>query len=83
MPTRSSFVEPGDRTAVGDEVVFHGNRGNLVRVIVADRAVRAPLEQDQRVNFIAVGHPLLDQTGPPQRSSCGAIDLTARSSPRS
>jgi len=27
--------------------------------------VRAPLEQDQRVKVIAIGHPLLDQTGPP------------------
>ena len=39
MPTRHSFVEPGDRAEVGDEVVFHGDHGNLVRALVADRAV--------------------------------------------
>jgi hypothetical protein len=39
MPTRRSFVEPGDRAEVGDEVVFHGDHGNLVRAIVADRAL--------------------------------------------
>jgi len=39
MSSRSSFVEPGDRAEVGDEVVFHGDHGNLVRGIVAHRAV--------------------------------------------
>ena len=39
MSSRSSFVEPGDRAEVGDDVVFHGDHGNLVRGIVADRAV--------------------------------------------
>jgi len=39
MLTRSSLVEPGDRPEVGDDVVFHGDHGNLVRGIVADRAV--------------------------------------------
>jgi len=39
MPKRNSFVEPGDRAEVGDEVVFHGDHGNLVRGIVADRAL--------------------------------------------
>jgi hypothetical protein len=39
MSHSSSFVEPGDRAEVGDEVVFHGDHGNLVRGIVADRAL--------------------------------------------
>jgi len=39
MPSRSSFVEPGDCAEVGDDVVFHGEYGNLVRGIVADRGV--------------------------------------------
>jgi hypothetical protein len=29
----------GDSAEVGDEVVFHGDHGNLVRGIVADRAL--------------------------------------------
>ena len=49
MPTRSSFVEPGDRAEVGDEVVFHGDHGNLVRGLVADRAV-SPLSQRHDVS---------------------------------
>jgi len=39
MSRRSSFFEPGDRAEVGDDVVFHGDHGNLVRGVVADRAV--------------------------------------------
>jgi len=39
MPTRRSFVEPGDRAEVGDEVVFHGDHGNLVHGLVAERTV--------------------------------------------
>jgi hypothetical protein len=39
MSSRSNFVEPGDRAEVGDDVVFHGDHGNLVRVIVANRGV--------------------------------------------
>ena len=53
MPCRSSSVEPGDRAEVGDDVVFHGDRGNLVRGIVADRAL-SPLSGLTRyrvVNF--------------------------------
>jgi len=39
MSSSSSFVEPGDRAEVGDGVGFHGDHGNLVRGIVADRGV--------------------------------------------
>ena len=39
MPTRRSFVVPGDLAEVVEEVVFHGDHGDLVRAIVADRAV--------------------------------------------
>lgn len=44
MSTRNTFVEPGDRAEVGDEVVFHGDHGNLVRGLDADRAL-SPLSQ--------------------------------------
>jgi hypothetical protein len=39
MSRRRSFVDPGDRAEIGDDIVFHGNHGNLIRGIVADRAV--------------------------------------------
>jgi len=39
MSRRSSFVEPGDRAEVGDDVVFHGDHANLVRGIIVDRGV--------------------------------------------
>jgi len=39
MSSRSSFVEPGDRAEFGDDVVFNGDHGNLVRGIVVDQAV--------------------------------------------
>jgi hypothetical protein len=39
MRTNRSFVEPGDQAEIGDEVVYHGDHGNLVQAIVADRAV--------------------------------------------
>jgi hypothetical protein len=51
MPTGSSFVEPGDCAEVGDEVVFHGDHGNLVRAIVADRAT-SPLSQVTRYHVV-------------------------------
>jgi hypothetical protein len=51
MPTRRSFVEPGDRAGVGDEVVFQGDHGNLVRAIVADRAV-SPLSHVVRYRVV-------------------------------
>ena len=44
MSTTGSFVELGDRAEIGDEVVIHGDHGNLVSAIVADRAV-SPLSQ--------------------------------------
>jgi hypothetical protein len=51
MPTRRSFVEPGDRAEFGDEVVFHGDHGNLVRAIVADRAA-SPLSHAMRYRVL-------------------------------
>ena len=48
-----SFVDSGDHAEVGDEVVFHGDHDNLVRAIVADRAL-SPLSGLTRyrvVNF--------------------------------
>jgi hypothetical protein len=51
MPTRSSFVEPGDRAEVGDEVAFHGDQGNLFRAIVVDRAV-SPLPHVMRYRVV-------------------------------
>jgi hypothetical protein len=38
MRTNRSFVEPGDQSEVGDEVVYHGEHDNLVQAIVAERA---------------------------------------------
>ena len=60
MSSRSSFVEPGDRAEVGDDVVFHGD---LVRGIVADRGVsplsnvtgfRLQRSKNQRSSRVAV-----------------------------
>ena len=39
MPRKQSFVETGYCAEVGSEVVFHGDHGNLVRGLVADRAI--------------------------------------------
>jgi hypothetical protein len=52
MPIGSSFVEPGDRAEVGDEVVFHGDHGNLVRAIVVERAV-SPLSHVMSYRVVA------------------------------
>jgi len=63
MSSRSSFVDPGDRAEVGDDVVFHGGCGNLVRGIVVDRCVspltnvtefRLPRSNKQRSSRAAV-----------------------------
>ena len=53
MSDSLNVVDPGDRAEVGDEVVFHGDHGNFVRAIVADRAL-SPLSGLTRyrvVNF--------------------------------
>ena len=36
MPSSRNFDEPGDHAAVGDDVVLHGDDGNLVGGIAAD-----------------------------------------------
>ncbi len=51
MPTGRTFVEPGDRAEAGDKVVFHGDHGNLVRAIVADRAA-SPLSGTTRYRVV-------------------------------
>ena len=51
MSTRNSFVEPGERAEIGDGVVFHGDHGNLVSAIVADRAV-SPLSTVTRYRVV-------------------------------
>jgi hypothetical protein len=51
MSNRSSFVEPGDRAEIGDDVVFHGDHGNLVSAIVADLAV-SPLSNVTRYRVV-------------------------------
>jgi hypothetical protein len=51
MCTRTSFVEPGDRAGVGDEVVFQGDHCNLVRGLVADRA-DSPLSHVTRYRVV-------------------------------
>jgi len=79
MSSRSSFVEPGDRAEVGDDVVFHGDHGNLVSAIVADRAV-SPLSNVTRYRVVDswsvsndpdagtwVGHDRLYMIHPPRQ----------------
>ena len=58
MSTRSSFVEPGDRAEVGDEVVSHGDHGNLVRALVAER-IMSPLTQRTIYRITAFGKKLV------------------------
>jgi hypothetical protein len=31
MPHQKSFIEPGDGAEIGDDVAFHGDRGNPAR----------------------------------------------------
>ena len=59
MCTRSSFVEPGDRAEVGDEVTFHGDHGNLVRGIVAERTV-SPLTQRTMYRVVDFASEMFD-----------------------
>ena len=56
MSKRSSFVEPGDRAEIGDEVVYHADHGNLVRGLVAERAV-SPLSNTMRLTASSTSHP--------------------------
>ena len=59
MSTRSSFVEPGDRAEIGDEVVFHGDHGNLVRGLVAERTV-SPLTQRTMYRVVDFASEMFD-----------------------
>jgi hypothetical protein len=59
MPTRRSFVKPGDLAEVGDEVVFHGDHGNLVRGLVAERTL-SPLTQRTMYRVVDLASELFD-----------------------
>jgi hypothetical protein len=48
---RTQLFEPGDLADVGDEVVFHGDHGNLFRAIVVDRAL-SPLSHVMRYRVV-------------------------------
>jgi hypothetical protein len=41
MTRKQSFVDPGELAEIGDEVVYHGDHGNLVTGLVAERATSA------------------------------------------
>jgi hypothetical protein len=59
MSTRSRFVEPGDRAEIGGEVVFHGDHGNLVRALVAERTA-SPLTQRTMYRVVAFESEMFD-----------------------
>jgi hypothetical protein len=60
MPNRRNrFIEPGDRAEVGDDVVFHGDHGNLVRGIVADRCL-SPLANVMRYRVVDAATEMFD-----------------------
>jgi hypothetical protein len=57
--TRCSFVEPGDRADVGDEVLFHGDHGNFVRGLVAERT-KSPLAQRTMYRVVDLASEMFD-----------------------
>jgi hypothetical protein len=74
----SGFVRAGDLAEVGDEVIFHGDHGTLIRGLVADRAV-SPLTQRMMyrvVNFVSEMFEPDSGEWVPHRSSSRSARLT-------